>query len=726
MKLAAFDRALSYLKFNRLVQTLSLACSTGSALLLVAVLFVLFFLVDLLLSLGKIPSYADLPAQQQLVFRQTIEPATPERLDGWLQDVKALGIEQARMLELARRSELKDLPSRDIELRRSLLWWAELPARLETLAGIDAEATRNHLVEHIKAYGLDAALQRSMKNGGATGLVLRTQGTSQGWVIGPIVRLNGWMTYGNTVCLVGLFLMGWLLVVLRWGLAGLAQWYALRAALGAATRLRRAVYQHAYRLGTLGLATTSKTASSVALLEIDKVRKGIFTRMTVNLPEAIHIVLLTLFALWLHPWLAVIMGVLLGLSAWAMQLLRNFLRRRGDVTLRQAVRQARLFHESLEMVRLVKGYLMEPFNEQRVDAQLAALAEAQVRQNLGEALARPALMLAGLSIFLSVLFLAGFVLLHGFLEPATLLVMMLVMAGLVPTARRWWSSHAQLRLADESARVAFAYMERTDTMGQAIEAEFLPGIERGIEFHGVSLKDPESGRMLLKGVSFQIPAGQKAALLGLDETEKQAVVSLLARFLDPTQGEVRIDKKSLRWLTLDSVRAQSAYVLQDHLIFSDTVANNIGCGDSAYPLPKIIDAAKLAHAHQFIQKLPRGYDTPIGALGHALRPGEAFRIALARAILRDPSFVVIEEPITPFDDDTKAMIDDTLQRFLPERTTLFLAHRLSTIKGCDRIVLLHEGKVAGIGDHRELIASSDLYRHLQYLEFNEFANQAAG
>src|SRR5262245_14703517 len=180
-----------------------------------------------------------------------------------------------------------------------------------------------------------------------------------------------------------------------------------------------------------------------------------------------------------------------------------------------------------------------------------------------------------------------------------------------------------------------------------------------LEFDNVVFQEPGSGRKLLRGVSMTIQAGQKVALVGPDDMEKHALVYLLPRFLDPTSGEIRIDDHNLRWVTFDSLRIQIAIVLQHNLVFNDTVANNIGCGDSSYSLPQIIEAAKTAHAHQFIQKLPQGYETPIGEMGHALTVSEKFRIALARAILRDPALLIVEEPMTPMDDDTKALLDDT-------------------------------------------------------------------
>src|SRR5262249_31394526 len=149
----------------------------------------------------------------------------------------------------------------------------------------------------------------------------------------------------------------------------------------------------------------------------------------------------------------------------------------------------------------------------------------------------------------------------------------------------------------------------------------------------------------------------------------------------------------------------------------------IGCGDATYTIPQIIEAAKIAHAHHFIQKLPYGYETPIGEMGSSLGVGDQFRIALARAILRDPALYVIEEPTTPLDDETKSLLEDTFARVLPGKTVLFLPHRISTIRSCERVYLIHRGRVEAAGQHRELVARNDLYRHLYYLEFNEFADQ---
>jgi ATP-binding cassette subfamily B protein len=281
-----------------------------------------------------------------------------------------------------------------------------------------------------------------------------------------------------------------------------------------------------------------------------------------------------------------------------------------------------------------------------------------------------------------------------------------------------------LRRAREAAVAVFRFLDRPADLRADASAEFLQPMERTLEFDDVTLKEPGTNRLLLEHITLRIGAGERVGIIGVEDSEKHAFVYLIPRFLDPTSGEIRIDDHNLRFVTLDSLRVQIALVLQHNLVFHDSVANNISCGDKAYGQPQVIEAAKAAHAHNFIQKLPHGYDTPIGELGHSLTVSQQYRIALARAILRDPAIIVIEEPATILDDDTKALIDDTYARVLPGRTVIFLPHRISTIRSCDRLFLMHRGQLESSGSHRELLAKSPLYRHLHYIEFNEIAESA--
>jgi ATP-binding cassette subfamily B protein len=610
------------------------------------------------------------------------------------------------------------------EDQAALAWWSQVVSWLD--ANISTEAAdlvRADLRERIGAAGLERALAEPVPNYGVLGLAVRTQNSPANWVLAPMARWNPWMwRWGNTYFLQGLFIAALLLALARAALLFAAKYAAARATLEAITRLRRAVYHHTHRLGSLAVrALGPSEAVSASTRHLAVVHEGLFVWLTSYFREPVKFILLLAFAMLINFWLA-LSFLLFALLVWIVGgQIAAYFRRHGRSAEHRAANQMALIQESLMLMRLVKVYLMELFNQARVERQLSSYSQAQLRRYRGEAIYRPLFTFLGTAAGVLLLLLAGTVILNGRLGVASGMAMVAALVCLYWPMVRWLDARRILRRSRQSAKVLFDFLDRRGSVGQAVEAEFIPPLAKALEFDKVVLNEPGTGRKLLRGVSFAIRAGQKIAIVGPDEMEKHALVYLIPRFLDPAGGEVRIDRKNIRWVTLDSLRAPIAIVLQHNLVFNDSVAHNIGCGDPSYPLPKIMEAAKIAHAHHFIQKLPHGYETVIGDQGHALNLGAQFRIALARAALRDPALLIIEEPTAPLDEDTKAMLDDTYARLLPGRTVIFLPHRLSTIKSCDQVLLLHEGKIEAAGDHRELLAGSDLYRHLQYLEFNEFA-----
>jgi ATP-binding cassette subfamily B protein len=499
---------------------------------------------------------------------------------------------------------------------------------------------------------------------------------------------------------------------------------AARATVEATNRLRRAVYHHTYRLGTLAFrALGPGEAVGIFTRQLEAVHDSLYTWLAVMYREPVKFCLLLAFALALNLWLALVF-LIFAVLVWLIGgQVAAYYRRQERAGNRRAAEQLAMLQESLMLMRLVKGYLMELFNQARVERQLAGYADAQMRRYRGEAIYRPLLTFLASIAAAILLYVTGLIIINGGLGVPRAILMATALASLYLPLVHWLENRRSLRRGRAAAVILFKFLDRPGEVGQVVGAEFLAPLSNRLEFQGVSLKEPGTGRTLLENVNVTIQAGQRVALVGPDDMEKHAFIYLIARLLDPDSGEIRIDDRNLRWVTFDSLRAQVAIVLQHHLVFNDTVANNIGCGDPSFGLPKVIDAAKIAHAHHFIQKLPKGYETQIGEMGHALNTGEQFRIALARAILRDPALLIIEEPESMLDDDTKALLDDTFGRILPGRTVIFLPHRISTIRRCERIFLLHKGRIEAAGEHRELLTQSELYRHLQYLEFNIFADQ---
>lgn len=247
---------------------------------------------------------------------------------------------------------------------------------------------------------------------------------------------------------------------------------------------------------------------------------------------------------------------------------------------------------------------------------------------------------------------------------------------------------------------------------EVVGAEYLQLLSKEIQIDHVSFQEPGSGRLLLDDVSVTINAGQRIALVGSNELEKHAFLWMLLRLVDPVRGEIRIDEKNIRGVTLESLRTQIGLVMQHNLVFPATVANNIGCGDESYTLPQIVEAAKIARAHNPVARLPQGYLTIVGNSGPTLSHSEQYRIALARAILVEPALLILEEPGTALDEDTVALVNDTLARILPHRTVIFLPRRIATLESCDKVLLLHKGRLEAVGDHRTLLGQNALYRHV--------------
>jgi ABC-type multidrug transport system fused ATPase/permease subunit len=489
-----------------------------------------------------------------------------------------------------------------------------------------------------------------------------------------------------------------------------------------ATALRRQIHRQMYRLGQSSLPTEG-TGPVVNLFsrEVNDIRDGMFMDLDLRPRVAVLGVGLLALALFIAPFLTIFLVSLGGLVWMTTRLMLRDLRKISDAAMRDAAVQLCLLHEDLGLLRTVRVYGMENFDKQRFDEHLERYREADSRRIKTEGRLNPTIgLLFGSAAILALGVLCYATLVSHGPSFAAILIMVGALAALVHPALEWLSLQQSIRQGTRSAGAVFEFLERRPELQQHGGANFLAPLQDRISLENVTLES-RSGRVLLEGVSAEFPAGSRTAIMSLEEDAKLALACLIPRLIDPKIGRIRIDGKDLRDVTLESIRAQVATVLQADLVFTDSVAVNIGLGDPSFPLPRIIEAAKVAHAHNFIQDLPHGYDTNIGQLGHYLSADEQYRIALARAYLHDPSIVIIEEPNIPLDDDTKHLIDDTVARLAMGRTLIILPHRLSTIRSCNQIIVLQNGRIESVGQPRELQAESKLYRHLQYVEFNQFA-----
>jgi subfamily B ATP-binding cassette protein MsbA len=226
---------------------------------------------------------------------------------------------------------------------------------------------------------------------------------------------------------------------------------------------------------------------------------------------------------------------------------------------------------------------------------------------------------------------------------------------------------------------------------------------------------------VLKEVGFRVKKGQVVAVVGPSGAGKSTLLDLIPRFYDPTEGTVLLDGRDLRKISVKSLRGIMGIVTQETILFNDTVRNNIAYGVEDVPLSKVIDAAKAANAHDFIAALPAGYDTVIGDRGVRISGGERQRLAIARAILKDPEILIFDEATSSLDTESEKLVQDAIERLLSHRTNFVIAHRLSTVTSADLIVVIDDGKLVEIGRHDDLLAAGSVYRRLYDLQFKDYS-----
>ncbi len=278
--------------------------------------------------------------------------------------------------------------------------------------------------------------------------------------------------------------------------------------------------------------------------------------------------------------------------------------------------------------------------------------------------------------------------------------------------RRLVSSSTTLTQSIASMDRMFELMDEKYDVQDKEHAIDLPTAKGKLQFNQVSFEYEKDGNMILNNVDFTIEPGQTIAFVGMSGGGKSTIVSLIPRFYDATAGAVKIDDIDVKDVTLASLRAQIGIVLQDNILFSDSVKQNILMGNPQATDEEVIAAAKAANAHDFILNLPQGYDTKVGERGVKLSGGQKQRVAIARVFLKDPAILVLDEATSALDLESEALIQESLDLLAHERTTIVIAHRLSTITHADKIIVIEHGEVSEAGTHDELMNKQGAYYNL--------------
>lgn len=502
---------------------------------------------------------------------------------------------------------------------------------------------------------------------------------------------------------------------------------AARAGLEVATRLRRNLHRQALRVGPGDLLEADRRrVHDLFTADVETIRTalsgwifllGSGVGLTVSLAA---IALLT-------NWRVAVLGLIPLLCCWYL-FLRLRKRRLENRRYDTAVHADELtgLSEGFAKTRIIRGFGMETFEHRAFQKDLDEFHDSIARTVRRNEYGKWPIWLLGAGAVVIVAFWLGIKTLppsSGAAEItlATALFFAGVFAGLYDPLDRLSQLPLQWSSAGPAAERVYGYLDRIPDVSQAVGAKFLQPLSSSLQFEAVHYDAPGHGP-LLKGVDLKLPARGTYAVVSLDPLESLALACLVPRFIEPKSGRVLIDGEDVEWVTLESLRAETAYVGGKDPWFNGTVLENIRCGNEHRSLQDVTEAAKTVHAHKFISGLPMGYETKLGHNGRRLTPDDSFRLALARAILLNPALLIIEEPDATLGADTKSLLDDAYNRILPGRTVIFLPSRLSTVRRAESVILLHNGKIEAIGKHAELVKSSAAYRHWEYMRFNEFRN----
>lgn len=373
-------------------------------------------------------------------------------------------------------------------------------------------------------------------------------------------------------------------------------------------------------------------------------------------------------------------------------------------------------HERIDGVSVVKSFALEEVEKKNFDETNGQFLQAALRHSRWNAKAFAVVNTITDVAPLLVIAYAGYRAIQGDLTVGTMAAFIAYIERLYSPLRRLVNSSTALTQSFASMDRIIELLDEPYDIQNRPQAKRLPKVEGDVTFENVSFAYDE-GDLVLRDVNFHIEKGQTVAFVGMSGGGKSTIISLIPRFFDTTTGAVRIDGEDVRNVNITDLRERIGIVMQDNILFSHSVRENILMGRPDATEEEVIAAAKAANAHEFIEMLPEGYETTVGERGVKLSGGQKQRIAIARVFLKDPQIIILDEATSALDLESEALIQQSLQRLAQNRTTIIVAHRLSTITDADRILVIEEGQLVESGTHDQLMKQKGKYADLFNVQY---------
>jgi ATP-binding cassette, subfamily B, bacterial MsbA len=375
--------------------------------------------------------------------------------------------------------------------------------------------------------------------------------------------------------------------------------------------------------------------------------------------------------------------------------------------------------ETLSGHQVVKSFGAEEIESNRFRDRAERLRDSNLRYVAQQAIASPVIEFFGALTIVGLLTYARLQIQAGSMTTGQFTSFVIALLMLYEPVKRLTGIHNIFQQALGASQKVFEYLDGDQQVKESAEAVALNRFRKSIEFDNVRFQYPTSEGPVLDGITLGVKAGEVVALVGSSGAGKTTLANLVPRFYDVTGGSIKIDGHDLRELKMASLRDHISIVAQDTFLFNDSVSANIGYGRLHATPEQIRQAARDSLAEEFILRMPEGYDTIIGERGAKLSGGQRQRLAIARALLKDAPLLILDEATSHLDTESERLVQEALQRLMEHRTVIVIAHRLSTVRRADKIVVLDRGKIAEFGKHDDLLAQGGIYRRLYELQFLE-------
>jgi subfamily B ATP-binding cassette protein MsbA len=381
-----------------------------------------------------------------------------------------------------------------------------------------------------------------------------------------------------------------------------------------------------------------------------------------------------------------------------------------------------VLEEAISGIRVVKSFTKEKYEQKRFADRIEETFQTVMKRTQLRAAFLPIVSMLGLFTVIAILWFGGRQVIIGNLTPGKLVSFLIYMMMVAAPIGEFAGQYSQLKEASGASTRIFEILETRAEPVSNKNLKPLPRVNGYVSFKDINFSYEPGGELVLKNINLEIKPAQIVAIVGPSGVGKTTLVNLIPRFFDPSSGHIEIDGININDVDLRSLRAQIGLVPQETFLFGGTIRENIAYGRPNAKMVDIERVAKAAYAHNFIKSLPDGYDTASGERGIKLSAGQRQRIAIARALLKDPRILILDEATSALDTESEHEVQDALDILMKGRTTFVIAHRLSTIQNADRILVLNEGKISEDGSHKELMAKRQMYYRLWSLQFADNPN----